>query len=88
MWRAFELIIINIWFDWPLACRSQLHIEALRVKISLFQSNLTRSNGRKVEVIKLGQIVKSRVFLNLDDKDVCRHSIEIYTHVQNWITHM
>lgn len=43
MSRAFEPTTINICFDQPLACRSKLHNEGVRTKISSFQQFFTIS---------------------------------------------
>ena len=65
--RALEPTAINISLDWPLACRSQLYQEGVGTRISSFQQILRRSNGRKVEFIKMEQLVKILFILNLDD---------------------
>ena len=58
MSRAFEPAIINICLD-RLYVEVNFTNESVRTNLSSFQQILRRSNGHKVEVIKLGKLVKS-----------------------------
>lgn len=62
MSRAMDSTIINILYDQPLVCGNQPIYEDLGKKISLSQQNLRISNGRKVKVLKLGQLAKPMFF--------------------------
>ena len=80
MFKAFELKIINIYFDWSFVCKSQCCNEGMDRKISSFQQNWRRLNCRKVEVIKLMYLVKILLYLNLDDGMDVDLSLK-YTHM-------
>ena len=53
--RAIHATIITMLFD-QLVCGNQLHYEALGRNIYSFQDNLRKSNGHKLQVLKLGQL--------------------------------
>lgn len=66
MSRTVWCTITNMFYDEPLVCGNQLYIEGFRRNVPSFQPDLRRSSCRKVEDLKLGQIVRILV-LNLDD---------------------
>ena len=67
MSRTFEPTIVNICFDWPLACGSQFHHERVGTWISSFQQILRRSNGRKSWVYQVAAASEILFILHLDD---------------------
>jgi hypothetical protein len=64
---AIQPIVTNMFFGQPLDYGNPLHYEDMGSKISLFQQDLRRYEGCKVEVLKLGQLM-TFLFLNVDDK--------------------
>ena len=80
--RAFEPTFVNICFDRPPACSSQLHNEGVGTKLSSFQQNLRRSTDHKVESMKLGQQLKILFFSNLDDMMGVALGCNTYIHTK------
>lgn len=66
MSKAIQPIIINMFFDQQFKCENHLHYIDLQRIISLLHQHLRRSNGCKVQVLKLGHLVIC--FLKLDDR--------------------
>ena len=83
MSRAFKLTIINIYFDWPLACRSQLYNEGMRRNISSFQKNWKDPTVAKFKLSSWGNYWNFCAFVNLDVDPrlhlyICTHT---HTHI-------
>ena len=85
MSRAFKLTIINIYFDWPLACRSQLYNEGMRRNISSFQKNWKDPTVAKFKLSSWGNYWNFCAFVNLDVDPRLHLYICTHTHTHTSI---